>query len=181
MTDRKSPLQQALDLFVYAPLGLLMNAEEIVPQLVEKGRQQVTMARMFGQMAVQQGSAEAGKAVGKLQEQAVEVVTQLSGARHPREVELPTAPATTAPATASDGASHATKVAPAPVHATAASTLDAPAVESLAIPDYDSLSASQVVPRLEGLAIGELDAVRQYEIAHRGRKTILSKISQLQG
>ena len=185
MTDRKSPLQQALDLFVYAPLGLLMNAEEIVPQLVEKGRQQVTMARMFGQMAVQQGSAEAGKAVGKLQEQAVEVVTQLSGARHPREVELPTAPATTAPAkaaaTASDGASHATKVAPAPAHATAASTLDAPAVESLAIPDYDSLSASQVVPRLEGLAIGELDAVRQYEIAHRGRKTILSKISQLQG
>jgi hypothetical protein len=51
----------------------------------------------------------------------------------------------------------------------------------LAIPDYDALSASQVVPRLAGLAGDELDAVRRYEGANRGRKTILSKIAQLDG
>jgi hypothetical protein len=51
----------------------------------------------------------------------------------------------------------------------------------LAITDYDSLSASQVVPRLDGLSDAELAAVRDYEAAHRGRKTILSKIAQLQG
>jgi hypothetical protein len=51
----------------------------------------------------------------------------------------------------------------------------------LAITDYDSLSASQVVPRLEGLADTELAAVRDYEAAHRGRKTILNRIAQLQG
>jgi hypothetical protein len=50
----------------------------------------------------------------------------------------------------------------------------------LAIPDYDSLSASQVVPRLESLSDSELDAVRAYESANRGRKTILNKIDQLQ-
>jgi hypothetical protein len=50
---------------------------------------------------------------------------------------------------------------------------------TLAIPDYDSLSASQVVPRLESLSVGELDAVRAYESSHRGRKTILNKIDQL--
>ncbi|MGH9187116.1 MAG: hypothetical protein ACRD0U_15060, partial [Acidimicrobiales bacterium] len=56
-----------------------------------------------------------------------------------------------------------------------------PDVDSLAIPDYDSLSASQVVPRLAGLSEGELEAVRAYEMSHRGRKTILSKVAQLQG
>lgn len=52
--------------------------------------------------------------------------------------------------------------------------------DTLAIPDYDSLSASQVVPRLESLATEELEAVRQYEAATRARKTILNKIVQLQ-
>jgi hypothetical protein len=55
----------------------------------------------------------------------------------------------------------------------------APPAPDLAIPEYDQLSASQVVERLEGLTAGELDAVRDYELAHRGRNTILGKITQL--
>jgi len=54
-------------------------------------------------------------------------------------------------------------------------------VATLAIPDYDSLSASHVVNRLAGLTPKELESVRLYEGANRGRKTILSKINQLQG
>ncbi len=50
----------------------------------------------------------------------------------------------------------------------------------LAIPDYDSLAASQVVPRLAGLTAAELEAVRQYEAAHRARRTILGRVAQLQ-
>jgi hypothetical protein len=50
----------------------------------------------------------------------------------------------------------------------------------LAIPEYDTLSASQVVQRLAGLAVEELEAVRDYEAGTRGRRTILSKIAQLQ-
>jgi hypothetical protein len=57
------------------------------------------------------------------------------------------------------------------------STLDS---AELAIPGYDSLSASQVVQRLAGLAPPELEAVRTYEAAGRGRRTILTKIAQLQ-
>ena len=52
---------------------------------------------------------------------------------------------------------------------------------ALPIPEYDSLAASQVVPRLAGLAPNELEAVRSYEAARRGRRTILAKIAQLQG
>ena len=50
----------------------------------------------------------------------------------------------------------------------------------LAIPGYDTLSASQVVQRLAGLSADELEAVRDYESGTRGRRTILSKVSQLQ-
>jgi hypothetical protein len=53
-------------------------------------------------------------------------------------------------------------------------------VASLAIPDYDGLSASHVVNRLAGLSSAELESVRLYELANRGRKTILSKVAQLQ-
>jgi len=52
-------------------------------------------------------------------------------------------------------------------------------VESLPIPDYDELSASQVIERLEGLDAASLEAIRAYESQHRGRNTILGKIAQL--
>jgi hypothetical protein len=55
----------------------------------------------------------------------------------------------------------------------------APAEEELAVPDYDSLAASQVVPRLAALSADELDAVRRYEEAHRRRQTILNRVAQL--
>jgi hypothetical protein len=99
------------------------------------------------------------------------------------------APATPSPAPAppggpstADATANGTPVAASP---DALSTDDAgtagpvPDVGSLAIPDYDELSASQVVERLEGLDDESLDAIRRYEAAHRGRNTILGKIAQL--
>lgn len=173
VSDRKNPLEQALDLFVYAPLGLLLNADEVIPQLIEKGKQQVAMARVFGKFAVDQGQTEAGKAIQKVQEQATEVVGQLGNNRRSPARDSPK-PAVNRPA-APAARTTAHRTAPTGPRA------NGPAASTLAIPDYDSLSASQVVPRLEGLATPELDAVRQYESANRGRKTILNKIAQLQG
>ena len=49
----------------------------------------------------------------------------------------------------------------------------------LAIPSYDTLSASQVVQRLAGLSRDEIKAVRAYEAATRGRRTILARADQL--
>ncbi|HPB45739.1 MAG TPA: hypothetical protein PLP95_07800, partial [Microthrixaceae bacterium] len=51
---------------------------------------------------------------------------------------------------------------------------------TLAIANYDALAASQVIPRLDGMSSADLDAVRVYERANRGRRTILSRIAQLQ-
>ncbi|HEY5250099.1 MAG TPA: hypothetical protein VIJ09_00460 [Acidimicrobiales bacterium] len=50
---------------------------------------------------------------------------------------------------------------------------------SLAIPGYDSLSASQVVQRLAGLSRAELIEVRAHEQAQRHRRTILNRVEQL--
>lgn len=170
MPDQKRPVDRLLDVFLYAPLGFVMNLDEVIPQLVEKGHQQVTMARMFGKFAVDAGSKEASKRVGPIVEQVVE---QAGGIVNRRPSPAPPAEADARPSPVSVADAGATAVTPEPELV--------PDAGSLGITDYDALSASQVVPRLEGLASAELDAVRRYEAANRGRKTILSKIAQLQG
>jgi hypothetical protein len=183
MTERKSPIEQALDLFFYAPLGLLLNAQEVVPELIEKGHQQVVAARMFGKFAVHD---QAPKMLADVEKQVQKVAEQFSsvagGRRKPAASAAGSTPAqsppVSTPTTSTNGSSSV--LAPQTSAPVAASPAHGPAAAGLAIPDYDSLSASQVVPRLEGLSTSELAAVESYEAAHRGRKTILSKIAQLQ-
>ncbi|HVX22003.1 MAG TPA: hypothetical protein VHB02_11690 [Acidimicrobiales bacterium] len=55
----------------------------------------------------------------------------------------------------------------------------APPAVNEAIPDYDTLSASQVVRRLDGLSPADLQAVYRHEEASRGRRTILHRAQQL--
>lgn len=157
MSEPKSPVDRMLDLFVYAPIGFVMNLEEVVPQLVERGHQQVDMARMFGRFAVQTGTQEARKRLEGLAERGNHGSPEAASSTVRAVPDLP----------ADDGA------------AVAPDLTGVPSAGELAITDYDSLSASQVVPRLEGLSVDEREAVRRYEAAHRGRKTILSKLSQL--
>jgi hypothetical protein len=56
---------------------------------------------------------------------------------------------------------------------------DRGSASGLAIPEYDTLSASQVVRRLDGLGRSELEAVVEHEAATRGRRTILHRAQQL--
>ena len=171
----KNPVDEAvehvLDVFVYAPIGLLFEGASLLPQLVEKGKTQVTMARMIGQFAVTQGRGEGEKLAGKVQEQASDLLARFGGST--------AAPAPVVPqAVVTPSAPEATPPSPAEVaDQTAGADIDS---GTLAIPDYDGLSASHVVNRLAGLSPSELEAVRLYELANRGRKTILSKVAQLQ-
>jgi hypothetical protein len=173
-TPVEQAVEQAMDLFVYAPIGLLFEGATLLPQLVEKGRNQVTMARMIGKFAVNQGRTEATKVAGKLQDQAAGVFDFLGDSVTPLPADPPRA---ARPARPAAKATRTAKGAPA-APASANGVVD-PA--SLAIPDYDGLSASQVVNRLAGLSAAELRNVQRYEAANRGRKTILSKVAQLQG
>lgn len=182
---RKPPVEQAMDLFVYAPLGFVLEAPELLPKLIERGRRQVAMARVLGRFAVEKGEVRAGKQLSKLQEQAAATLAGLglAFAQPDQRSSTTTAPGSAASsATAEDLAWAAVEASPPTTDgAVPEIVVVAPADPSaLAIPDYDSLAASQVIPRLGGLSTGELEAVRAYEAAGRGRKTILNKIAQLQ-
>lgn len=58
--------ERLLDLLVYAPLGLALEAKEMVPKLAERGRGQVALTRLAGTVAAQRGQAEASKLIDEL-------------------------------------------------------------------------------------------------------------------
>lgn len=192
--EKKTPLDNVVELALYAPLGLALTARDHLPDLIARGRQQVTsqvtLARMMGQYAVKEGEKDLRKRVENLTETlsnlgilpepnpparpaSSTVVTPAAGtvSTPPPEVEVDV-PAATANGSSNgpNGKAVAPPAAAGPVHSRA----------DLSIPGYDTLSASQVVQRLAGLSPDELEDVRDYESGTRGRRTILSKIAQLQ-
>jgi len=198
----RSVFERPLEALVYAPLGFALEARQIYPRMVDRGRNQILLARLIGRYATRQAVSAAEGAVERGTGQAVGALRLLGVVPEP-------APGGPPPATASgdegptverapgsggaagegggpSGQDAEARVPPAPasdavdVAAPPAPEAPVPAVDSLAIPDYDSLAASQVVPRLEALTADELEAVRCYEAGVRGRKTILAKIAQLQ-
>ena len=189
----KSPLDTLLELGLYAPLGLALAARDSLPDLIARGRQQVTsqvaLARMMGQYAVKEGEKDLRKRVEDVS-QTLSSLGILPEPNPPQAPSTPTAgtvptppPETTGVATDAPGSTNGSAPSTNGKAAPAAPSTSEPAARSradLAIPGYDTLSASQVVQRLAGLAVEELEAVRDYESGTRGRRTILSKIAQLQ-
>jgi hypothetical protein len=161
MADDKGPIDHVLDLLVFAPLGFVWESRELYPKLAEEGRAQlaarIQVARMVGQFAIRKGQQEAAKAVE----------------RHRANAPSPSS---------GSGLDASPTSAPGGVVSLRHEAADMGDITEadLAIPSYGSLAASQVVSRLEGLAPVELETVRRYELAHRGRKTVLGKIAHLQ-
>jgi len=207
----KSPVDQWFELFVYAPLGFALDARQLFPKFVDRGRSQVVLARVIGKYAVKHGSAIAGDRLEQSQSQMAAVLQTLGWlpeeqeGTDPSDVEAFEADAvvfhdddagagrssqpsesgesSTGPETRPETRPEPgpeTRPEPGPAPDQTRSAEPPGSVDELAIPDYDNLSASQVVPRLAGLSTDELEAVRRYEAAQRGRKTILNKVAQLQ-
>jgi hypothetical protein len=189
--EKKSPLDAALELALYAPLGLALTARDHLPDLIARGRQQVTsqvaLARMMGQYAVREGEKDLRKRVEDL-------TSTLSDLGFLPEPNPPATASAAAPSPGTVPTPPPETVVDVPVASSAATSSSTngsssngsaakPEVRSraeLSIPGYDTLSASQVVQRLAGLSADELEDVRDYEAGTRGRRTILSKIAQLQ-
>jgi hypothetical protein len=161
--EEPTPVRRAIDLLVFAPVGLALTVAEDLPGLIGKGRQRfetdVRNARLIGQFVVNQGQREVVQRVGKLLHNAP---TDAGEA----DVDPAPEPPPTDPPTASP------KPKPEPDPA------DAVTVEA-ALAGYDTLSASQVVRRLESLGPDELRAVHRHEASHRNRRTILNRAQQL--
>ncbi len=189
----KVPVERAVELFVYAPVGVALYLRDTVPTFVnlfvtrgrsevrkrtKDARRQVTQAKSMGEFAFEFGGP---KILQKVEE-------GVSAARKSAETVLANLASSETEAVVKEAPSGPTgterpkepKPPPAPVPPAVAGDAGSAAGNGvLAIPDYDELSASQVVERLEGLRREELEAVRQYETANRSRRTILFKIEQL--
>jgi hypothetical protein len=192
----------ALDVFVFAPAGALASALDDLPAMAAKGRarvdQELRNAQVVGRFAVDMGLRQLRR---RLEPQTPERPEQASAPQRP-----PGSPAA-APGTPGGGggerpgsqaaapsspgrrsrAPHAPGAPSAPARAPQRSTQAPPVAPTVtrdvavdrAIPDYDTLSASQVVRRLDGLGAEELRAVERHELAGRGRRTILHRAQQL--
>ena len=176
-------LPEPLDCAVFAPIGAV--AKIVGPDddasCVERGRHEVdvVLSRVERAMLTAHGTGRLAVAFGvpMLQQRIGARISTIRGERTPGErlepdVTWPTpAPPDVAPESGTDAA--------AAVVVDDGSARSVPDASELAIPGYDTLSASQVVERLDGLSAAELAAVRVYETAHRNRRTILGKLDQL--
>ena len=158
------------DLLVFVPAGVAVSAAEELPRLAAKGREhlgvRVNSARAVGQFAVRTGRKELHRRSGGL----------IGGG--------PTPPPRRPPGPVPGSGAPTPGPAGAPTEARPPATASernghVPPVSTLAIPGFDTLSASQVVQRLDGLDRAELVSVRTYEASTRGRRTILSRVDQL--
>lgn len=188
MTER-SIVDQAMDLLIFAPTGLLLTAVEDLPGMAAKGRAKVELqvrnAQMIGRFAVTLGRKDLAQRFGRLTGAGSTPPTPhdaaptapTSTATAPK---APTAPTPTAP-TAPIAKAPIPPAPPASRFPVASAPRRGQSTGPLAIPDYDALSASQVVRRLEGLTPEELEDVRRHEAGGRRRRTILNRIQQLLG
>ena len=167
----KPPVERLLDIFVFGPAGLAITAVEEFPRLAAKGRHrvegQVHTARLVGQFAVQMGRRQIGQVLDRFGRPPERPATA--------RVRVTAAPGASSPASG-DGSAQPVRT---PLDGGGAEGNGSGPVSALAIPGYDSLSASQVVQRLDGLSREELEDVRSHELAHRHRRTILHRIEQL--
>jgi hypothetical protein len=163
----KQLIDQALDLFFYAPVGLVVSSLEDLTEvevLAERGRTRIgrllSNARVVGKLTV---------AVGRRS-----VESEISRWRPPDP-------------NGRGGDDDGPNASPAPPQSR---RRPQPAIEAprrigpdadLAIPGYETLSASQVVRRLDGLGLGELQAIYEHESVTKRRRTILHRTQQLLG
>ena len=169
--DERTPIDDLVDLFVYAPVGLLYEYDEVIPKLVRRGKSQVQLARVLGTMAVRgKGSTPvnpAGLVVEAMASMLVSRLTEIGES-------IGLAPPTGAPGSSS--------TAPAPGE-DADETGDGETVVDedapLPIAAYDGLTAREIVGLLDELDTGQLARIRAHEESNRARKTVLGKLDRL--
>lgn len=165
MADEKTPLEKLIETAVFAPLGIAAMLREELPKIVQRGHQEANMAKMMGQFAVGMGRQEVEKRLKQIAERPAPKPAPAPVATKPAAAPTPPAPAAATP--------------PAPGPSSNGTEVTVHDANNLAIPGYDTLSASQIVQRLAGLNAEELAAIGAYEAAGRGRRTILNRVAQL--
>lgn len=160
-TPDRRPIDQLVDLFVYAPLGLVYEYQDVLPKLIKRGKSQVQIARVLGTMAAKQGQRTVNSRIDGVIDVASSSVAQGItdvGAR------VGLAPDPSAERTDSGHS---------------AEPVDEIDVRPLPIAGYDELTAKQIIGLLGDLDPAQRARVGRYEAAHRARKTVIGKVEAL--
>ncbi|MGI9615694.1 MAG: hypothetical protein ACR2QO_22470 [Acidimicrobiales bacterium] len=167
--EEQDPIDQLVDLFVYAPIGLLYEYDEVMDRLVKRGKSQVQLARVVGQLAVS-GRRAAGDATD-MAEVATTVVSRVA-------TEIGSLLGLAAEPSAQDDPPPPRGAGPPedPPPSAPAELAEAPAVP---IANYDDLKAKEIIPLLASLTADQRSVVRSHEEDHRARKTVLAKLDRL--
>jgi len=71
MTTPERLGDRMLDLVVFAPIGLALEAKELLPKLADRGRGQVALARLAGRVATRGTPGGAGQLIGGVRDAVV--------------------------------------------------------------------------------------------------------------
>lgn len=163
MTNKpeRRPIDQMVDLFVYAPLGMVYEYQDVLPKLIKRGKSQVQIARFLGTMAAKQGQKKVegrlddvfDAASSSVVQGITDVGTRVGLAPDPAAMRSPEPPIQEASDVADD--------------------------RPLPIAGYADLTAKQIVALLPDLTAEQRTRVETYERANRARKTVLAKLSSL--
>ena len=193
--DAANPVEQLLELMVYAPIGFIYEYQDVLPKLIKRGKSQVQLARVFGQLASMQGrSAEKGQsaenaqsaekaqsAAGGIDLASVVSLASSAAARVLTDIGAQIGLAPAGPASPSKSAE------PETTSSSAAEAADEEAegpdsagpTGPLPIAGYDRLKARDIIPLLNDLSEAQRDRIQAHEAAGRNRKTVLAKLDRL--
>lgn len=175
--DGDDPIERLLDLFVYAPIGLLATGGEHLDEFIRTGREKAAVARTVGRFALQGVDDRVARSVGDVEVMAREFLsivlanTSPAARRRTTDADAPvadTTDTTDAPSDAGDGAADGS---PATVPG---------GVDDL-VPGYDDLTAREILPLLDGLDVDALDRIEAHERAGRDRSTVLARLRRVRG
>lgn len=174
--DERTPIDDLVDILLYAPVGLLYEYDEVLPKLVRRGKSQVQLARVLGTMVVnRRGSAPVNLVVEAIASMVAERLTEIGAS-----IGLAPPPADDTDARRR-GTSDVEPTRAAPVE-DATDAVEAEVVDvdaPLPIASYDGLTAREIIGLLDELDAGQLARIRSHEEANRARKTVLGKLDRL--
>jgi len=156
--DPPVAIRAAVDVLVFAPLGLGAKLVEDAPDAVDRARRELSNERFIGRLAVDQG------------------IKQIRSRFEPSE-SSPTQ-------SANNGDDFEPLVRAGEIRGsndlmTRESVRSDLVAGDLALPDYDTLPAIDIVGKLATLDDVSRDAIERYELANRQRRTVLGKLAQL--
>ena len=165
MTDKpeRRPIDQLVDLFVYAPVGLVYEYQDVLPKLIKRGKSQVQIAKFLGTMAAKQGQKTVEGRIDDAFDVASSSVAQGITDVGARVGLAPDTAARRVTSSASEAGESDEVVDDRP----------------LPIAGYNDLTAKQVVVLVADLDAGQRTRIELYEASHRARKTVLVKLRSL--